>query len=234
MNENRSDFLFKAASVLSRPVENKVNDILKSYYLMRCPEFVSNYDSSSSLSKLRCSHCCLEWKRKTKCRIKSSKLSKKQKQRIKASTDPKKQSLLNCNQLEKICSFCGHVTSIDIPKFNKKVTIINQREEKKVEIPVQQDKKLPIKKQKDLSKKKEAPKNSMKPLNVYSNTSDIFSLKNENNKLKPSVKTETIKNSKKKKDKFAGLCQRAVLASAKIKQEKDKNNKLNLFLKPSS
>ncbi|XP_038219652.1 uncharacterized protein LOC119837930 isoform X2 [Zerene cesonia] len=199
---------------------------------MRCPEFISNSDPSSSLSKLRCSHCCLEWKRKTKCRIKS-KLSKKQKQRIKASTDPKKKNLLNCDQLEKICSFCGHVTSIVIPKFNRKYTIKKQEVGEKVEKQLPPDKKLPIKKQKVGSTKRKDVLGNTKTLNVYSSTSDIFSLKHDNNKLQPSIKHETIKNNKKKKDKFAGLCQQAVLASAKIKQAKDKNNKLNLFLKPS-
>lgn len=72
-------------------------------------------------------------------------------------------------------------------------------------------------------------------VNVYSNTKDVFSLSNKNNMLSNAVKEQkVIKNNKKKKDKFAGLCQQAVLASAKLKEDKDKQNKLKLFLKPSS
>lgn len=73
-------------------------------------------------------------------------------------------------------------------------------------------------------------------VNVYSATKEIFSLNNKNNTI-TNTQNDTpklIKNSKKKKDKFAGLCQKAVLATAKLKEIKDKQNKLNLFLKPSS
>lgn len=78
-------------------------------------------------------------------------------------------------------------------------------------------------------------------VNLYTNAFDVFSLKNEKNTLSSAIKVppKVIKNNKKRKDKFAGLCQKAVLASVKLKEEKTKQNpqqlqnKLNLFLKPS-
>lgn len=72
-------------------------------------------------------------------------------------------------------------------------------------------------------------------VNVYSATKEIFSLKNKTNTITKALKDapKVIKNNKKKKDKFAGLCQKAVLSTAKLKEMKDKQNKLNLFLKPS-
>lgn len=86
---------------------------------------------------------------------------------------------------------------------------------------------------------KDAPKLIVKPevkkkeINVYANSLDVFSIQNKNNELKTKEKPKVINNNKRKKDKFAGLCQKAVLASAKIKERKDKQNKINLFLKPS-
>lgn len=76
---------------------------------------------------------------------------------------------------------------------------------------------------------------SVETINVYTNAFEIFSMKNENNTLKQIIKEspKIIKN-KKKKDKFAGLNQKAVLASAKLKKLKETDNKLNLFLKPST
>lgn len=72
--------------------------------------------------------------------------------------------------------------------------------------------------------------------NVYCQSKVAFSLNKQKNSLKNSIKVEPkiIKNSKKKKDKFAGLCQKAVIAATKFKQEKENNSKLNLFLKPST
>lgn len=76
---------------------------------------------------------------------------------------------------------------------------------------------------------------------MYTNASDVFSLKKNCNTLSSTVKEtpKIIKNNKKRKDKFAGLCQKAVLASAKAKQDveqgqKKTQNKLSLLLKPSS
>lgn len=92
-----------------------------------------------------------------------------------------------------------------------------------------------VKKLETVQKKKE--KVIKKPeINVYSATKEIFSFNNKKNTITNTQKDipKLIKNSKKKKDKFAGLCQKAVLATAKLKEMKDKQNKLNLFLKPSS
>lgn len=71
-------------------------------------------------------------------------------------------------------------------------------------------------------------------INVYANALDVFSLQNKNNSLATKEKPKVINNNKKKKDKFAGLCQKAVLASAKLKGKQEKKDKLSLFLKPSS
>lgn len=72
-------------------------------------------------------------------------------------------------------------------------------------------------------------------VNVYASAADVFSLKNKSNTLYTTTieKPKVIQNNKKKKDKFAGLCQKAVLASAKLNVKKTEQNKLNLFLKPS-
>lgn len=80
------------------------------------------------------------------------------------------------------------------------------------------------------------PQAHITEINVYANSKDIFSLKNKDNTLlnKVNQAPKIIKNNKKKKDKFAGLCQQAVIATAKLKEEQKKQNKLNLFLKPSS
>lgn len=71
-------------------------------------------------------------------------------------------------------------------------------------------------------------------VNVYSATKEIFSLNNKKNTITQKDTPKVIKNCKKKKDKFAGLCQKAVLSTVRLKEKKDKQNKLNLFLKPSS
>lgn len=100
---------------------------------------------------------------------------------------------------------------------------------------------MPEKNKSKSNKKKiiESSKKNTSNTNVYSNAFDVFSLKNKQNTLASTIKElpKIINNNKKKKDKFAGLCQKAVLASAKIKldQGQDKKlNKLSLFLKPSS
>lgn len=73
-------------------------------------------------------------------------------------------------------------------------------------------------------------------VNVYNTTKEIFTLNNKDNVLKSTVKDtpKVIKNNKKKKDKYAGLCKEAVLASAKLLKQTTSKNKLDLFLKPSS
>lgn len=131
------------------------------------------------------------------------------------------------------CSFCSHSTITPLLKPSK---------------PKSNDTSLKHAKQNETAKetliKMSVEKKKAKPIptkhvevNVYSKAKDVFSLSNKNNMLPSMVKEQkVIKNNKKKKDKFAGLCQQAVLASAKLKQEKDtlKQNKLNLFLKPST
>lgn len=70
-------------------------------------------------------------------------------------------------------------------------------------------------------------------IDVYSKSKEVFLLSNKNNNIVKGV-SKIIKNNKRKKDKYAGLCKAAVLASAHIKQMKQvETNKLNLFLKPS-
>lgn len=113
---------------------------------------------------------------------------------------------------------CGHTSAVHVVKFSDKIkshTTVVVRDQI-------------IKKQ---FKKKEQ---KLRPLNVYTNISEVFSMKNENNKVTPDLVPVKIKNNKKKKDRFAGLCQIAVLDAAKRKKEDEKKNKLNLFLKPSS
>lgn len=129
---------------------------------------------------------------------------------------------------ERICSFCKHTTiiRIDKPKLektnNKKQEIgskTSQNHEKSV---------LPIKKNVKIDQNK-------KEVNVYCQSKDVFSLQDNNNTIENSKKhtSKVINNNKRKKDKFAGLCKDAVLASAKIKKVQQ-NSRLSLFLKPST
>lgn len=100
-------------------------------------------------------------------------------------------------------------------------------------------KKIEVNNKKTNVKQEIKKKDSVK--NLYTNAFDVFSLKNDNNTILSTIKEppKVIKNNKKRKDKFAGLCQKAVIASAKLKKQKEKKtsllpqNKLNLFLKPS-
>lgn len=128
---------------------------------------------------------------------------------------------------EQICLFCKHTTIRTVlkPKFNDKVL-------KKVETSTIKSKKL------NVIEKKEDQKAIEKSqiLNAYVKSKDVFSLSNKHNTLANTIKEQPkiIKNNKKKKDKFAGLCQKAVLASAKLKAEKEKPSNISLFLKPCS
>lgn len=126
---------------------------------------------------------------------------------------------------EQICTFCNKSTITQVLKPEKEKINPSQVEETVLEIPKT---KCNLKK----VKKKEVPQSNA--INVYSNAKDIFSLKNKKNNLATVQAKPKIKNNKKRKDKFAGLCQKAVLAAAKLKDSDDKKNKLNLFLKKSS
>ncbi|XP_047512419.1 uncharacterized protein LOC125054514 [Pieris napi] len=215
MAENRLGFLYKAAAVLTQ-TENKSYDILRSHYLMRCPELRSSKQiSSGRLSKERCSYCCLSWKKDAKLRVNPMKLSRRQKKRLKSK---KNSTLYNSKQVERICSLCGHMSVVHVLKLNDKI-------ETDTSIVVKDQ---IIKKQ----LKKKDPK--LRPLNVYTNIREVFSIKNENNKITPEIVPVKIRNNKKKKDRFAGLCQKAVMDATKRKNEDEKKNTLNLFLKPSS
>ncbi|XP_028175374.1 uncharacterized protein LOC114363756 [Ostrinia furnacalis] len=243
MNEDKVTFLIKAASSLSQTQNDQTKTLLRSYYLMRCRELSKNHglpDKHFS-SKVRCSRCFIEWKKGTETTVKPIKLSKGQKRRIKqlkANKNNKeeyvktRQQMLNSNELKQICTFCKNSTITPIPKPVKpKVIPIN--EGAKITEEKLKEKIQPNTKTTNTNK----PKNQLKKaeVDVYAKTKEIFSLSNKNNTLQGSVKEQkVIKNNKKKKDKFAGLCQQAVLMSAKLKQEKEKQNKLNLFLKPSS
>ncbi|CAH2236001.1 jg3134 [Pararge aegeria aegeria] len=129
--------------------------------------------------------------------------------------------------MENVCSFCGHTTKSTIIKPSD--TYNKMKEEKPcIETPMILEK----------QNKKETKQSNVRihKLNVYCETKEAFSLSKQNNTLPRLIKEtpKIIKNSKKKKDKFAGLCRTAVTAALKLKQDKDKQNKLNLFLKPST
>lgn len=140
---------------------------------------------------------------------------------------------------EQVCTLCKHSTVTPIPKAEKNkeksitgniiVTTKNVKD-----ISKSMNKSPTIPKKLGAVQKKKVNTAKKQEVNVYSATREIFSLNNEKNTITQNVTPKLIKNSKKKKDKFAGLCQKAVLATAKLKEIKDKQNKLNLFLKPSS
>lgn len=77
------------------------------------------------------------------------------------------------------------------------------------------------------------PRNQELESSVYRKSNVAFSLKEKINTLQSGINVpppKVIKNNKKKKDKLAGLCKNAVVAVAQLKKEKE--SKLNLFLKP--
>ncbi|XP_072934825.1 uncharacterized protein [Epargyreus clarus] len=229
MAEAKIAFLYKAASSLPGVNINKTQEILKSYYTMRCKEVSKGYGLPQKhfSEQVRCSHCCLEWRKGSEINVRSIKISKRQRKRIKSQkklrTQASKELLLHSKELEQICAFCKHSTKTIIAKPNKHIIVKPEQERTEVKASTKKVNEKEYKRNKGTC-------------NVYSNTIQVFSLNNKKNILKSSVKEEPkiINNNKKKKDKFAGLCQKAVLATAKLKQEKDKQNKLNLFLKPSS
>lgn len=132
-----------------------------------------------------------------------------------------------------ICTFCKNSIISSAMKPQKELiqsTTYGQNDNPK-NIEKENTKQSNLKKQ-DIKKPKAGIKK--KEINVYASALDIFSLQNKNNSLATKEKPKVISNNKKKKDKFAGLCQKAVLASAKLKAKEVKKDKLSLFLKPSS
>lgn len=250
MTETKVGFLYKLASSMPQSEKNDSLTLLRSYYTMRCKELTRGFglpDKQFS-NKARCPHCCLEWRRTTYCKITPVKLSKRQRKRIKSKKINKfnkynvenRKKLLYSNEMEQICSFCKKTTVTPLLKPAKEKLVQNEfvsNDRKKsvdfVETDINYQDKLKETK-KNLKKKSDIE--NKKIINVYSNAFDVFSMNNEKNTLQSIIKEKPkiIKNNKKKKDKFAGLCQKAVLASVKIKEERDGKNKLNLFLKPSS
>ncbi|XP_022827589.1 uncharacterized protein LOC111357218 [Spodoptera litura] len=246
MTEAQVGFLYNIASVVSRLENNESNSksLLQSYYLMRCKEITRGYGLPDKYfaTKIRCPKCCLEWK-DSEVKINPILLTKRQKKRLKSRQTKenkkefirRKQNLVHCNKVEQICTFCKKSTFSTSIKPQREVTAVEN-----TELPDSTTKIEQIDTPKaNNNVQKQVPKNSKpakkKEINVYSNALDVFSLKNKNNALVTKEPPKVIKNNKKKKDKFAGLCQKAVLASAKLKsKEETKKSKLSLFLKPSS
>ncbi|KAJ8715611.1 hypothetical protein PYW07_010093 [Mythimna separata] len=239
MTEAQIGFLYKIASAVSRSENEKTKTLLKSYYLMRCKDITRGIGLPEKFfaPKIRCPTCCIEWNKKTEINVKSIKLTKRQKQRLKSrkTKESKKedvkrgQDLLYSNNIEQICAFCKHsnITPSIKPQKETINTEQNHNNKRKAnEIPKINTLQKPEPKKPKLAKKKE--------INVYANALDVFSLQNKNNALATKEKPKAINNNKRKKDKFAGLCQKAVLASAKLKGKEEKKDKLSLFLKPSS
>nr|XP_026498843.1 uncharacterized protein LOC113402748 [Vanessa tameamea] len=233
MTEEHIGFLFNAASVIAQKEINDSYDKLRSYYLMRCKEMTRGYGlpKKQFSEKSRCSYCCLEWGSKSQTKIRPFKLSKRQRKRIRCNVKNKapykRECLLYSNEMENICSFCNKSIKIPILKPSKtKKLIEDENDEISEDLVKPKIKKVKFKKLK-IDEKLQSE--------VYCKSKIAFSLNKQKNTLPSSVKVKAkiIKNSKKKKDKFAGLCQTAVIAATKLKQEKEKENKLNLFLKPS-
>ncbi|XP_045780459.1 uncharacterized protein LOC123877655 isoform X2 [Maniola jurtina] len=231
--ELQVNFLINASSALSQ-IQRKETQILRSHYLLKCSKLTgySRLPQKHFSQETRCSRCLIEWTQKTDIWVKPIKLSKRQRRRIRSkgkgikNKPVNKEYLLHSNIMEKVCSFCNHPTKTPIVKPNESYKHTLQ-ENACIESP---------KVLKKLSKTEIKPSNINKyQSNVYCESKDAFSLSKQNT-LSSHIKEPKIiiKNSKKKKDRFAGLCQTAVIAAAKIKQEKDKQNKLNLFLKPST
>ncbi|CAG9794788.1 unnamed protein product [Diatraea saccharalis] len=256
MLETQVSFLVKAVSTLAQAECNPTQKTLKSFYLMRCRELTKGFGLPEKYfsSKVRCPRCFVDWEKGTEVKIQQIKLSKKQRRRIRQYKTNKsnnnyveeRRQLLFSNKIEQMCKFCKNSSIIISPKpakqeASKVVFSSENRQNKALSVEGNEVTKINNKKNgkknnnvctipKKIQSSTESPE-----VNVYSKSKDAFSLSNKNNTLKGVVKPEkNVKNNKKKKDKFAGLCQQAVLASAKLKEEKLKQNKLNLFLKPSS
>lgn len=134
---------------------------------------------------------------------------------------------------ERICSFCKHGTVTPLTKPNK-IIVTKNINKKAVDITVNKPNTVKTKSKTSAEKKTE--------LSIYCNAREVYSLGNKNNALRNTKEIKVIKNNKRKKDKFAGLCQQAVLTSAKLKEikkaqshkEAKNENKLLAFLKTSS
>ncbi|XP_035442466.1 uncharacterized protein LOC118270796 [Spodoptera frugiperda] len=243
MTEAQVGFLYNIASVVSHLENNESKSLLQSYYLMRCKEITRGYGLPDKYfaTKVRCPKCCLEWK-DPEVKINPILLSKRQKKRLKSRQTKenkkefirRKQNLVHCNKVEQICTFCKKSTFTTSLKPQKEVAVVENTElDSTTKVELNETPKTNNNSQKQASKNNKQAKK--KEINVYTNALDVFSLKNKNNALATKEPPKVIKNNKKKKDKFAGLCQKAVLASAKLKAKEETNkSKLSLFLKPSS
>ncbi|XP_028031851.1 uncharacterized protein LOC114244290 [Bombyx mandarina] len=245
MTETKIAFLYKIASSLPSNISNNVQNVLKSYYLMKCKEVTKGYglpDKHFSTAA-RCPHCCLEWKKGTNIKLNPIKLSKRQRKRRKHLKDRTKKgktqaqnSLLQMNEMEKICMFCKKSVKTQIlkPERIKQKAIMEKNMKNSINNRTIEKKEIGSNKAKPT---KQVNDRISQNINIYSNTIEVFKLNNKNNTLASQVKEppKIINNNKKRKDKYAGLCKMAVLAAAKLKEEKQKqhNSKLNLFLKPS-
>lgn len=254
MTENRVSFLCNIALNLSP--KNDTYKVLKSFYLLRCNEVAKGYGLPRKYfsSVVRCPHCYSDWTRDSYVKTQPVKLNKSQQQR-KKSRKKSKHGLNNSqqrkhilrNEMVQICSFCKQSTTTQ----HTKPESLYKTSQNKDNVPKaknhKQGKKKGINKiqsNKNNTKSKVDKKENI--VNVYTKAFDVFSLKNEKNTLTNTIKEapKIIKNNKKRKDKFAGLCAKAVLASAILKTQKEQeqvkqtkqlpHNKLNLFLKPSS
>ncbi|XP_026729773.1 uncharacterized protein LOC113495302 [Trichoplusia ni] len=243
MTEAQVGFLYNIAAAVSCSQNETTNTLLKSYYLMRCKNITRGYGlpEKQFSSFKRCPKCCIEWRSNTKVDVRSIKLSKRQRKRLKSRKvkENKKDfvrnrnKLLHSNEVAQLCSFCNKTNVTAFPKPTKPVlkhTITTAGHNNKV---AEREATTTASSVKDPPKSIVKPEVKKKEINVYANSLDVFSIQNKNNELKTKEKPKVINNNKRKKDKFAGLCQKAVLASAKIKERKDKQNKINLFLKPS-
>ncbi|XP_061723621.1 uncharacterized protein LOC133529826 [Cydia pomonella] len=234
MAEAQIGLLYNAASTLLQTERNKTNYILRSHYLMRCMQVTKGYGLPNKhfSSKVRCPHCGTEWRRDTMIKVKPLKLSKRQKKRMKTlkptTQNPHPKSLLHSNVMERICTFCKHSTATTVLKPTKDGTSNNKDDKTPVVAPSNTPKQNKPKAKQAMKKKTET--------SIYYNAKEVFSLNNKNNALANTKPNKVIKNNKKKKDKFAGLCKQAVLTSAKLKEakDKDKDSLLSKFLKTSS
>ncbi|OWR50600.1 uncharacterized protein LOC116774649 [Danaus plexippus] len=223
MAEDRIGLLFKAATLASSIQDSKTQQILKSYYMLKCQETTGGFGLPKKYFSrdTRCPRCGIEWDRDTETKLTTIRLTKKQRRRIRSKKKivnaRNKEYLFHSNKLEQICSFCGHNMKTYITKPEKSKIKLPE-----VETPVEVEATTNIMKgTKKISK-------TQHQANVYCQSKNAFNLKRNENNLATTMKPQpkVIKNNKKKKDKYAGLCKMAVAAAAK-----QKLNKLELFLK---
>lgn len=217
MTEEKVGHLYKSAATL----DAHKYAIFKSSYLMKCYEITGGYGLPKKhfAAEKICSHCFVSWS-SGMFETKVKPLNEKQKRKIKSAKHVKKH-LLHSTQLERKCLFCNSTTIIRCPKTPPVIRTRGKRHSKP---------KISLKHNR---KRIQIPPQSSS-INIYTKSKDIFSLQNKKNTITKPV-PKIIKNNKRRKDKYAGLCKAAVLASEKIKQlrEQESTTKLNLFLKPS-